>query len=83
MAVRTGQPCLFRVTKCLLLPLPCCRNSFLVQSMAAAFRALNEIMVMPVGVHGVPGQDSPCEQGGGCELLPVYSSRGLAIYKQG
>lgn len=55
-----GQPCLFRVTECLVLPLPCCRNSFLVQSAAAAFRALNEIIVMPVGERGVPGQRSAC-----------------------
>lgn len=38
--------------------------------MATAFRALNEIMVMPLGVHGVPGQE-----GAGWELLRRCCSR--------
>lgn len=47
-----------------------------MQSLATAFRALNEIIVMPLGVRGVPGQRSPCEEGGGCEPAADVQQQG-------
>lgn len=50
--------------------------------MATAFRALNEIMVMPLGVHGVPGQPPPWQEGAGCEPAAEVLQQRLAVYKQ-